>query len=318
MKFRQRLFRSLVLAGFCSILLLMVCTPLAGAASPTNTAATCPQPPAGVDLSKLPASTLAYYGLPQQRPNESHAAWVNVLAHARHRSCTMTYSHTKYALHTGAGSSRPNDDTSKNWGGYIAFESSGWPINVAESYWQVPGIPPSSPDGDSATWVGVGGYNNNNLVQAGTEQEIGTILWWRTYTYRAWIENYGDPSNPYAVYVFNVRNTDNMNAYIQGNYMFIEDLTSNTYSGQSFGPSPDPSTAEYIEERAGGAPLADFQSVTMNSCSYESIVGSKWKFWYLGNTTPLKVDLTDGSNNMISVGSVVPNGNFTMNWLRSN
>jgi hypothetical protein len=71
---------------------------------------------------------------------------------------------------------------STNWSGYAVTSSS--PYRAATATWNVPSV--SGPNGSySASWVGIDGFNNNSLIQTGTEQDFSGgsghySAWWTT------------------------------------------------------------------------------------------------------------------------------------------
>ncbi len=79
-------------------------------------------------------------------------------------------------------------EKSLNWSGYIAHE--GYFTTVSGS-WIVPTVKSSSILAADATWVGIGGVENKNLIQAGT-QAVADLD--GTVSYEAWIEGLPDAS----------------------------------------------------------------------------------------------------------------------------
>jgi len=72
--------------------------------------------------------------------------------------------------------------TSRNWSGYAA---TGGPYTGISGTWTVPQVEASNgASGVGATWVGVGGVNTRDLIQAGT-QDSGSG---RQNEYQAWVE----------------------------------------------------------------------------------------------------------------------------------
>ncbi len=72
---------------------------------------------------------------------------------------------------------------SSNWSGYA--ETCSAPYTSIGGSWTVPAV--SSPAGSySATWIGIDGFNNSDLIQTGTEQDVSTsgtasyAAWWTT------------------------------------------------------------------------------------------------------------------------------------------
>jgi len=59
--------------------------------------------------------------------------------------------------------------------------------------WTVPQFAPDSPAGADATWVGIGGVNTRDLIQAGTQQ---TVSGNGSTQYQAWVETLPQASHP--------------------------------------------------------------------------------------------------------------------------
>ncbi|MDB5188292.1 MAG: hypothetical protein JWO50_812 [Candidatus Kaiserbacteria bacterium] len=72
--------------------------------------------------------------------------------------------------------------SSRNWAGYA--------MNSAPNYtsvsgtWTIPAVPVSSQTSGDATWVGIGGVSNQDLIQAGTDAIVAD----GSLTYEAWYE----------------------------------------------------------------------------------------------------------------------------------
>lgn len=67
------------------------------------------------------------------------------------------------------------DYTSTNWSGY-AFK--GGPFNMAQGTFSVPAVTGTTSEGLS-DWVGIDGYSNQDLIQAGVEETpTGDVAWW--------------------------------------------------------------------------------------------------------------------------------------------
>lgn len=78
-------------------------------------------------------------------------------------------------------------DVSTNWAGYVE-ETSG--VDSISGTWTVPAVDPSAGTSASSVWVGIGGSNSDDLIQAGTEQDVERG---RT-VYYAWYEMLPDES----------------------------------------------------------------------------------------------------------------------------
>jgi hypothetical protein len=75
-----------------------------------------------------------------------------------------------------------NDNTSRNWSGYSASNAT---YTAVSGTWTVPQVAPSGAAGVGATWVGIGGVDSRDLIQAGT-QDTGSGD--GDSQYQAWIE----------------------------------------------------------------------------------------------------------------------------------
>jgi hypothetical protein len=59
--------------------------------------------------------------------------------------------------------------TSSNWSGYAV--TNGAPYTSATAQWVVPSVAATRGASYSSNWVGIDGFNNNNLIQTGTESD---------------------------------------------------------------------------------------------------------------------------------------------------
>jgi hypothetical protein len=60
--------------------------------------------------------------------------------------------------------------SSLNWSGYATVAPAGHPITAVSTHFIVPTVK-RAPAGFSSTWAGIGGYNTQDLIQAGTESD---------------------------------------------------------------------------------------------------------------------------------------------------
>ena len=74
---------------------------------------------------------------------------------------------------------RNADVTSLNWSGYASLAPAGQLITEVTQHWTVVGAK-VAPPGFSSTWAGIGGYNDTQLIQAGTESDSTGLIqaWW--------------------------------------------------------------------------------------------------------------------------------------------
>lgn len=77
----------------------------------------------------------------------------------------------------------PQGTASLNWAGYVA-QNSGTYTSVTGT-WTIPAVPANPSGAADATWVGIGGVQTHDLIQAGTQALINSN---GTVTYTAWVE----------------------------------------------------------------------------------------------------------------------------------
>lgn len=189
-----------------------------------------------------------------------------------------------------------NASSSTNWSGLVM---TGTGIQGAEGAWTVPAVT-GAVGTDSATWVGVDGASNSDLIQTGTAQTPGGgySAWWEilpavsvTITDAA-----GSPAP--------VRPGDSMLASVQevhaGTWaIYIADQTQGWYFQQNFSYSGPGTSAEWIEEAPTDngqqtAP-ADFGTVDFSDTGvYEGTASSPG--WYATDLTASnEIDMVDAA-----------------------
>jgi len=257
----------------------------------TITIPNCVQPPddAIVDHATLSNSDIQKYGYPPRPPftdKATQAQWVSFVKGANHRSCTLT--------ETGiTASSQPSIYNSK-WAGWSQkmpnFPNNAWQYVFAN--WHAPAIAwdsvwPSA----SVDWVGLGGVNNQFLVQVGTLQNIDTF---NNHIYGTFVENtgniFGVPGydswhGTGAYWLYGIGSGDSISAVVVGNYMGIKDNTTNMYGSAQYGPGPAQNTFECMHERpltdpwlygSTQAPLTKTATVQFYNCEGQDDYGN----WY--------------------------------------
>lgn len=217
-------------------------------------------PPAGFDPTKATDGQLAEYGFPK-RPDtgsDQYDAWLNAMSHYKY---TVPVKHL-FHRSVGARGSAAISSTSNNWGGYMA-NSYVQEYDLSNGTFTQPSVTHLCNASTWLNWVGLGGWNSGNLIQAGigsSSQSAGLTnalnnpynssggqAWYQdTSTSNLWttVPNFftypGD-----SVYVSASHDSGNPVWY------YISDLT--TGQGISIGHWPnavDHSTAEAIVERA--------------------------------------------------------------------
>src|SRR6266851_6400734 len=165
----------------------------------------------------------------------------------------------------------PNtQNTSHNWSGYAA--TSGQTYTGVTGTWTVPQLAPNGAPGVGATWVGIGGVNSRDLIQAGT-QDVASGS--GQSQYQAWIETLPQPSQQVPLAVAPGDSvTVSINETGPGTGVWQIAFKNNT-SGQTYQTTANytssQSSAEWIEEAPSGpngiVPLDNFGSVSFNSAT---------------------------------------------------
>jgi hypothetical protein len=154
--------------------------------------------------------------------------------------------------------------TTNIWSGYVGDTTGNdtW-VNGTYTYFTVRAT--HTTQFVTASWVGVGGWGNGNLIQTGVEQGS---LW-------AWYELL--PAS--AVWLFPVRDGDLMFTEVSqqtAGYWFVEiiDVTSGQYYYNSFYYQPGQTSADYVLENQGWA-VPSFTPVPFTVATWED----RWGHW---------------------------------------
>jgi hypothetical protein len=213
----------------------------------------------------------------------------------------------------------PQRLVSLDWGGYVAFSDYTNPrpiITGVSSSWTVPRVTVTSDNSFSAIWIGIGGYGDTTLIQAGTEHDFINGL----EVYSAWYELLPGES----VNITTVHPGDKINASI----MLIDSTTNawsinihDTTTGQKFNKSftynSSRLSAEWIVERPttnnGLSPLANFGSVTFtNSMAINNVTAEA-----INRFSFARITMYNRQNKqLVSVSSLSSDGkSFTVSYL---
>jgi hypothetical protein len=161
---------------------------------------------------------------------------------------------------------------SNNWSGFV-LQKGPTPYNLVIGNWYVPYVTgESNMSTYSSLWVGLDGWGSNDVVQAGTEQDvlIETISGskWLVSSYFAWYEWFSN-STPLEQLIHNfpvypgdemysevwVGTPSTANAYGNSGFFFVENISEGYYVEiQTTKPSGDTfvgNTAEWVLERTG-------------------------------------------------------------------
>ena len=180
--------------------------------------------------------------------------------------------------------------TTPNWSGYVATTPNDSVTSVTGT-WTVPTVTATSGNTDSFAWVGIDGYGNGTVEQAGTAQGTHNGVPY----YYAWWEMWSSINHQpeQTISTMTVSPGDSITASVtyqtSGTYAgdYLLSINDTSHSNDSFStyanpqqyqdPLPDHSTAEWIMETpsSGGtyATLPEFSPVTFTNC-YATISGA--------------------------------------------
>jgi hypothetical protein len=161
----------------------------------------------------------------------------------------------------------PSQDTSHNWSGYAA---TGGKFSSVTGTWTIPQVDSNGEPGVGATWVGIGGVNSRDLIQAGTQETDGGS---GRVRYSAWVETLPQVSQPVP---FAIRPGDSVTVTIaeQSANNWSIDFKNNT-TGKTYHTSKrytsSHSSAEWVVEApssvGGILPLDNFGNVSFDEAS---------------------------------------------------
>jgi peptidase A4-like protein len=167
---------------------------------------------------------------------------------------------------TGIPTAAATSSTSSNWSGYAA---SGGNFTSVTATWTVPNVAATS-SGADATWVGIGGLESRDLIQAGTQAMVGG----GDVTYQAWIEMLPASSKPVALSVTagdSVTVSITQTGASDWSIAMKNNTTGDRYSTTVKYVSSN-SSAEWVQEapsvgRGGLVPLDNFGTLTFTGAS---------------------------------------------------
>jgi len=192
--------------------------------------------------------------------------------------------------------------TSRNWSGYVA---SGGTVTAVSGTWVVP-QPDARTAGVDATWVGIGGANSTDLIQAGTEATVspdGTI------EYDAWTETLPQSTRTISLAV-NGGDTVSVSITEQTSGTWLVEM-KNVTTGRTFTTTiryaSSRSSAEWIEEAPsvgrGIAPLDAFGTVKFTNGT--AVVDGTRKTIAAANAKA--VTMADGADQPLAIPSPLGN-----------
>ena len=191
--------------------------------------------------------------------------------------------------------------TSRNWSGYVA--TGGTSYTSVSGTWVI-AKPDPNVVGIDATWVGIGGANTTDLIQAGTE---ATVNGDGTVTYDAWTETLPQSTRTVALAV-NGGDTVSVTITEQSSGVWLVDM-KNVTTGKTVTTTlrydSSKSSAEWIQEAPsvgrGIAPLDSFGSVKFSGAS--TVVDGRHQT--LSGANARAVTMADGANQPLAIPSGV-------------
>jgi len=204
-------------------------------------------------------------------------------------------------------------NTSRNWSGYVATRGT---YTSVSGTWVIAKPDPKTP-GVDATWVGIGGANTTDLVQAGTEATVGPD---GTVSYDAWTETLPQSTRTVALSV-NAGDTVSVTLTEQSAGSWLIEI-KNVTTGRSYTTtirySSSKTSAEWIEEAPsigrGIAPLDSFGTVKFSAASTVAD----------GKTVTVKaagakaVTMTNGAGQALAVPSAIGSDGSSFSVARTN
>ncbi len=211
-----------------------------------------------------------------------------------------------------------------HWSGYIVsldLQNKSQGVSSINASWIVPSITYSVNDTYSSIWVGVGGYGESTLIQAGTEQhsENGRV------EYFAWYELL--PRTIIRISTLDIQPGDKVTTTItlvnENTDSWLIQVVDET-EGRSFQKTvtydSSQKSAEWIVERplVNGeiSTLANFNQVTLTGCTttINGVTGSIKNFTY---TPAVMVDAND--TDLVSTSPLTDDGSsFTVTYIKPN
>ena len=200
---------------------------------------------------------------------------------------------------SGTPTAASSVSTSSNWSGYSA---SGGSFTSVTGTWTVPTVSPTTTGAD-ATWVGIGGIDSSDLIQAGTEATVsgGAV------TYNAWIEMLPASSKPISLSV-NPGDSVTVSITEKSTGLWAIALKNNTTGGAyntTVQYASSHSSAEWVQEAPsvgrGTVPLDDFGTLKIDGAS----AVRDGRSMDLASLSPQAITMINGARQPIAVPSVL-------------
>jgi hypothetical protein len=204
--------------------------------------------------------------------------------------------------------------TSRNWSGYVS--TGGTSYTSVSGTWII-AKPDPNVAGIDATWVGIGGANTTDLIQAGTE---ATVNGDGTVSYDAWTETLPQSTRTITLPV-NAGDTVSVSITEQSAGLWVVEM-KNVTTGGTFSTTirynSSKSSAEWIEEAPsvgrGIAPLDNFGSVKFTAGSV-TVDGKKLT---LAGANAKAVTMADAANQPLAIPSALGSDGSSFSVNRTN
>jgi hypothetical protein len=307
--------------------LLAVSAQAAGIPVDLHSMAAVGGPPAGFDAVHASDAQLAAFALPP-RPDmmktpDAYAKWVRAMSARQTRllaplqATTIFHGPAKMA----AAGRTANTSNSYNWSG-VANTNTLTSYNANHSFYYIisdyviPQVSNATCDGTydySSQWVGIDGWNSNDVLQAGTEADAYCSGGSTSQYYSAWIEWY--PYSESRISGFPVAPGDDMfvevwNTSATNGYAYLYNISTGQTAEYNLTP-PSGTTlvgnsAEWIVERPGvGGGLATLANYGLDYMSGAAAYNFKSAEFIPGSTTSFLINMLDNNGNTTSVSALL-------------
>jgi len=148
-------------------------------------------------------------------------------------------------FHSGSAMAREADFESTNWSGYA---DTGLTYTQVKGTWKVPTVKTQSGNKYASDWVGIGGFNDGTLIQAGTSEQIqGGVI-----SYNAWTEIIPAPEVPIPRFIVHPRDSMTVTvtkvAGVNQWSITVKDTTESESFTEGFTYLSSQASAEWIHE----------------------------------------------------------------------
>lgn len=286
-------------------------------------------PPQGFEAVTATKSDLAKYGFPQQPSQRSQIpAWTEAMQ-AAITFVPPTFRQGPRRNDTQQGQATTSDTA--NWSGQVTNAGN---FTSVEGEWNVPNVSSSTEGSYSSAWVGIGGFNNGDLIQGGTEQDY-TDPPINQPNYYVWWDMLPDYSSSQVISNFPVNPGDEMYVSITYNQsqncasFYYEDVTSQKYTDfcalhasddYTTGPSAEwvvERTQQYVFPNNEYPPLANYAATPVAFALGNAVQGQNNPWEPIGsfsNQSSMDMIGCDYGTLLATGGNLTSQSTFTDTW----